>query len=311
MPPPDLPSSTTRSGDALVSCAHCGEPLWSVANRDSRPTHCPQCGEPVLPPPTKKKAKAKSSDQMKPAPAREDFVKPLPEEREPTAEDDAAEEYKFSAKIRLCPKCRRELPDDGVLCTLCGYNAETNEQAVREYTPVKRSWEGALSLRRRLVLFGAAQFLSFCALPGAYYLEAEVAWLISWCFFTPLLAYILGTFDRIDLTRNSRGHATMTRTWRICFIPMPATEIALWQYMGVRCGSTRDADMMDWFLFGSLFAAGVIPGLIWWYFAFHRDMLYVTMLKEHGTPALEIYRGWNEAQAREMAQIIQDVAGYR
>src|SRR5207248_11236073 len=126
-----------------------------------------------------------------------------------------------------------------------------------------------------------------------------------------LLAYVLGTFDRIDVTRNHRGFATMTRTWRICFVPMPPTEIVLWQYSGVRCGTTRDADMMDWFLFGSLLASGIIPVLVWWSFAFQCDMYEVMLLKEHGTPALSLYRGWNHAQAREMAQIVQDIAGYR
>jgi hypothetical protein len=293
--------------DAIVSCGRCGEPLWSAATRDQRPTHCPQCGEPV-PPPASRKAKAKSSEQIKPA-LPEVFVRPLPDAPPPT--DENAEEYRFSEQQRFCPKCKRELPGDGVLCVACGYNAETGEQAKREYTPVQRTWEGALSLRRRLLIMGAAQFLTLLALPGAFVGDIVLAWFISWCFFTPLLAYILGTFDRIDLTRNRRGDATMTRTWRIAFIPMPKAEILLWQYSGVRCGATRDIDVMDWFLFGSLLAAGVIPGLIWWYLAFHKDMLYVTLLKEHGTPALELYRGWNEAQAREMAQIIQDVAGYR
>ena len=311
-PSPDSWPPSPRSADSVVTCAHCGEPLWSSANRESRPSHCPQCGQPV-PPPAKKKAKAKSSEQIKPAASMEVFVKPLPDVPlpSPPRTHDDAEEYGLSAKIRLCPKCQRELPDEGVLCTVCGYNSETGEQVEREYAPVQRSWEGVLSLRRRLQLFAAGQVIGLLGIVAGYLGDYLELGLFSWGASTFLFAYVLGTYPRIDVTRMRRGYATLTKTWRVFFVPLPPADIPLGQYAGVAVGKQMDVDGWDWAVLCMMLCCFLVPGILWWYLTFHQESFYVTLTKEHGALALQLYKGFSQEQAQEMAHIIQDVAGYR
>jgi len=42
-----------------------------------------------------------------------------------------------------------------------------------------------------------------------------------------LLAFVLGTFDRIELTQNERGKLRLTRTWRVCFAERQPVRIYL------------------------------------------------------------------------------------
>jgi hypothetical protein len=199
---------------------------------------------------------------------------------------------------------------DAVACVGCGYNYATGEQAKREYTPVARFWDGGMPVPRRWGLFGAGQAFSITLLGGAVLADILVAGLISWVISSLLLAYILGTFARVEVLRTRGGNVMVTKRWHFCFVPLKPMRIQILAYEGVRVGVARDADLWDWVLFFILLGYGIIPGLIWWYCAFQRDLYYVGLLQNHGSVAVELYRGWNEAMARDMGQVIRDVGGF-
>ena len=292
-------------GDTVVVCRHCREPLWSGGNRDNRPTHCPQCGNPVEAM-RKKKVQAKlRGDQIKlPGVAIE---APLAEFADNPVDD---ESYVVIGTLRRCPNCQRSMADDGVLCVACGYNIDTGAQAMRVFEPVLRSWEGALSCRSRLLLMGIGEVLGLLALVGAFFADILIAGLVSWVGLNALLLYLLGTFDRIDISRTRRGYVNVTKTWRFCFVPRKPKHIVLQHYAGVVTGMRNDVDGWDMLVLGTMLAMGIVPGIVWWYCVFHRDEFYVGLTQAHGSLALELYRGWNEAQTREIAKVIRDVAAY-
>ncbi len=293
---------------AVLTCAQCGERLSSAANQ----THCPLCGQPVPVQTRKNKARAAPPSEQIQAGAPPDLVLPLPEDG---ADDDNADDngdaYRLTRPVQHCSNCQREMPDDGVLCLGCGYNNATGKHTIREYAPIDRSWDGALPLGPRLALFGAVQAFALLVLVGAYFGDLVLAGLVGWLVATLVTAFILGTFDRLDVSRRRGGYVTVTKTWRVCFMPWPSTNIPVRQYAGVTTGMTGGADMWDWLILFTLLVYGVIPGILWWHCAFHRDQFYVGLLKDHGALALELYRGWNETQTREIAQVIRDVAGYQ
>ena len=38
-------------------------------------------------------------------------------------------------------------------------------------------------------------------------------------------AFVLGTFDRLDLLRTAKGKVTLTQQWRVAFYPLPSKTL--------------------------------------------------------------------------------------
>ncbi len=307
--PPRRRTRAIRAGQpdrraAVLTCEHCGEPLRAAAQRDDEPVRCPVCGNVV----------ARRSRQItaKPPPVKASstgIVAASPGSRR-TTDDEGDEAYAFANAPRDCPRCGREMNDGAVLCLGCGFNGETGEQAVREYTAVQRTWDGGLSLRRRLVLFGVGQAAGTVMLGGAVLGDFTLAALLVWVAGTVLLAYTLGTFSRLEVARSASGHVKAAKLWRFCFVPLRPQRINLRTYAGLTTGMAHGADLWDGIIFLTLLGYGLLPGLIWWYWTFHRDTYYVGLTRDHGMLALDLYRGWDEAVMHDIARVVRDVGGY-
>jgi hypothetical protein len=124
------------------------------------------------------------------------------------------------------------------------------------------------------------------------------------------MAYVLGTFSRLEAARSAIGKVKVVKTWRFCFVRLRPVRIDLRHYEGVTTGTAREADVWDWVVLAVLFAYGVIPALLWWYLAFDRDTYIVGLTRHHGGVALELYRGGDEKAMREIAQTARDLGGY-
>jgi hypothetical protein len=103
----------------------------------------------------------------------------------------------------------------------------------------------------------------------------------------------------------------LTRTWRICFIPRTPTDIDVMQYGGVRAGLTRDAGVFEWLICLDLAAAGIIPGVLFWYHVIHKDRHVVELTREHGHAEEILYRGNDGELAREVTAALRDAARLR
>jgi predicted amidophosphoribosyltransferase len=310
-PPPSpraIRAGQPGSRAGVVTCEQCGERLRAAGSRDHEPLRCPVCGALVARPSRQIAAKlppvkaTTASSQITAVPGQPT--------RPSRADDDGDEQYHFATEPRRCPRCDRELDGSAVLCLACGFNSETGEQVVREFTEIDRIWDGGLSRRRRLGTFGIVQAVCLPMLIGAILgdvaLEAVIVWLIG----TVLLAYTLGTFCRLQVARSRTGNVKMVRTWHIGLIPLRPTRVNLRQYGGVATGMEHGADLWDWIVLLTCVGYGIVPGLIWWYLAFHCATFYVGLTRDHGMRALDLYRGWNEGVMRDIAQVVRDVGGY-
>src|SRR5262249_10797305 len=123
-----------------------------------------------------------------------------------------------------------------------------------------------------------------------------------------LTAFLLGTFARTELTRNERGKVRLTQTWRIGFIPRSTQSIRRSEYEGVASGKAPAPDFWDWFVLVILTLAGILPGVLWWYFVIRPDSFYVALTRDHGFPERTLYWGWDERQAQDMARTLREVA---
>ena len=313
-----------------VVCQGCGQRLQVPDGYSRRKIRCPECGiYAELPAPSTRNRRARPP--APPSEPAEDVLlsvmaeprlglpahaepppRAIPLAEEPLAEeDDSRQTYDVaSGQERKCPGCNHALAPEAVVCVACGLHVETGEKAVQIYQSRSWQWEAGMPFHRRRNLFILCQVIFLGLGLIAAVAEGYVsAFLSSWLTFTLMLAFLLGTYDRLDMTRNKRGRVVLTKTWRICFIPRPAETIALREYEGVTAGMADDTNIMDWLIALVLLPFGIVPGIIWWYCAIQSDTYYVALCKNHGYPELTLYRGWNQGRAKEIAATLHDVAG--
>jgi hypothetical protein len=192
------------------------------------------------------------------------------------------------------------------ICTGCGCDLEVKKE--NNLPVIVKHWEAGLPAPWRVGLFLACQGLAVFGLVMAAYHDELGTGLFSWFVFTGMLAFLLGTYDWVDLTRNHRGRVALTKSWRVCFVPLPPVTFRLSEFEGVTSGKDQSADIWDWLALFTLLAMGIVPGLLWFYFAIYRDKFFVALTAYHGAPEEYLYRGMSEEHMREMTRTISEVA---
>jgi hypothetical protein len=283
--------------DDVPLCPDCGQPMRV---KHGKPPYCERCSATrikssvhpwgVSSAPSPPSASAPDSDD-------EDDDKPyrLPEDPDPK---------------EPCPHCEKSVPRGAVVCNHCGFDRRTGTRVERVYQKVDRQWDAGLALRWRLGAFLAVQVLALVAtvvvaLADGNVLDLVIAWIVG----AVLLAFSVGTFPRVRLTRSRRGQVRLTKTFRVCFIPLPAGEVRWRQYEGVVTGQAHAVDIWDWLVAVFLFPWGLIPAVVWWLYVIEPDQFFVALSRDHGSPALVLYRGHSEAKAKEIATAIRSVTG--
>jgi hypothetical protein len=210
-------------------------------------------------------------------------------------------------KMRSCPGCGKSLPVEVAVCVTCGYHFSAGEKVGRTFQPVRRHWDAGVPLRTRLKIFLALQVFEVALISWQAALNGNwLVFLIPWAGFTVLLAFVLGTFDRLDVSRNERGQVRLRRRWWICFWPRPIRTIAWKEYEGVVTGRTREAGCLAWLVILGLLPLGILPGILWWWFFVYRDTHFLALATSHGGPELLLYRGLSEERVLDMATVLQD-----
>jgi hypothetical protein len=261
-----------------LNCAVCGQPMRETYGDAP---HCPRCvstGITTQPPPY------------------EDDDKPYN-----VAGDD---------EHQPCLNCRKPLPRGALLCNHCGFNQETGETLERVYKKVDKQWEAGLRFQTRFTVFLALTGSAFLATLIVSFTDGNYwAWLCSWLIGTGLWAFVVGTYARVNLTRSRAGQVRLTKTWRCCFIPLTPNDVRWRGYVGIAISRSGHAEFLDWLALFFLAPWGVVPAILWWYYAIRPDQLDVTLTKEHGVPAMLLYRGQNEAMAKGIVATIRSVTG--
>jgi hypothetical protein len=293
-------------------CPECGGRMQSAVGKSP---HCRRCSatkirEGVVSP------KAISAKPLPPLPTPDPL--PLDEElrHEPllkgTDEDDG-KPYQVPAdpdrKIP-CPSCKKPVPLGTVVCNHCGFNRHTGETIERTHEPVAKEWETGLAYQTRISIFlGLAGTALVAAVIASIGTDEWLGMAGAWMTGTALLAFVVGSYSRVNLTRNLRGKIRLTKSWRICFIPQAASTIKWRQYEGVAISRNHENGLWDWLTLIFFFMAGVIPAILWWLYVMEPDEFDVALTRDHGCPALVLYRGRSEAMAKEIATCIRNITG--
>jgi hypothetical protein len=211
----------------------------------------------------------------------------------------------------LCPKCQKLMPPGGVLCLSCGYHLKKRKKAVKTYQPLDRVWETNASYQKRLATFWACEVLFLAlGLTGVFVAGADLGVFVgSFALLTAMMAFLLGTFDRIHLTRDARGRVKLTKTWRFCFYAREPQALDVRGHGGVSSGRSREVSTWEYIVCFFLFISGIIPGIIWYYYAIHKVTFHVSLTRDHGYPAVTVYQGWDDMQMKEIAYTLRDALG--
>jgi hypothetical protein len=303
LPAPALARLPTRKG--TTHCRQCGELVRAPRGKRKKAWRCPVCG---APPPEETAVRAAEPPRQAPPPAPEPEPEPEPT---PTSDQDDYLPYAVGRTTeRRCPVCSATLPRDAVLCVRCGLDLRTRQKVARTYQPLRRQFEPGLPARRRWALFLLAQAAAAPLFLWVALDQGEVALTVfSWLFYTTLLSFLLGTFDRIEVERNERGQARLTRTWHVCFV-LRRRHVVPWRdYDAVMLGKARVVGPEDWLVVIALVPVGLVPAILWWYYVIERDRYTVALARDHGFPELLLYRGFSEEQRGGMADAIRDATG--
>jgi hypothetical protein len=212
-----------------------------------------------------------------------------------------------------CPKCCFMLPPASVLCVRCGFHLKKRKKIVKTYQPIERVWETNAGYSRRLSIFWICTgALLVVGLIGVFQGEVPLAvFLLCFAIVTAMLAFLLGTFDRIHLTRDGRGRVQVTKTWRAAFFARQPQTIDVRGYEGILSGRHREIGSWEYLMCFVLLGFGIIPGIVWWYFVIHKITFHVSLSRDHGFPAYLVYSGWQEMQMKEIAYALREASGLR
>ena len=215
---------------------------------------------------------------------------------------------KTGQEIRECPHCHATVNPDAKVCSACGFMlTELKTDATGQ--SLQRRWESGWSFRGRLIGFCVCQVLSVLSVAGGIFAGLSIFTIVfPYILYTGMTAFLFGSYNWTELSRNKKGKLRLTQTWRICFIERPPTTLKMREYEELATGVEHQFDTMDWvmLLFLSLF--GIIPGLWWWFYVGSKDTYFVALCRDHGYPVVTLYRGWDQDKMEDMAETISKVA---
>jgi hypothetical protein len=238
-----------------------------------------------------------------------------PERKHPPTvsnDDDNADPYTTADRdLPICPKCRKQMEEDAVVCVSCGFDVRKRKKIAKSYEVIARAWDSTLSLRTRMICAGLVSgFVLMLGLIVNLVDESDPVPFLMWFpLFNLGLVFVLGTFERVILIRNDSGRSTLTRQWRVCFLAIRAKDYSVRGYGSIVTAQLAETSLWEWFIFSSLLFSGVLPGLLFWYFVIHKPYFYVALTQDHGHPELFVYRGRSEQQMRDVRDTLIKATG--
>ena len=200
-----------------------------------------------------------------------------------------------------CPECCMMLPPGLVLCVRCGYHLTKRKKVAKTYQPIDRLWDTNGSRQGRLTVFWCMEIFSLVmGLIGVFVGWANLGMFMP---FSRTRDQCRGSCWVRLIASNSmrgylRGRVRLTKTWYVCFFARQPQTTAVSGYEGIASGRHRDLGQWDWLIFFFLILSGVIPGLIWWYFAIHKINFHASLTRDHGYPAYMVYSGWDGSRSK-------------
>ena len=307
--------------DERVSCQTCGEKVALPAGYDRAKIRCPMCGY-YVPVPTELRGQgapevpepeAEPREDAPPPPTRRKAKKAKPAPMLAGTDDDDGQPYEVPAdEAKPCPDCRSRIALDATFCTKCGYNLTTGERTRREeFQPVLREWESRWPLALRLQIFAGCQLINLLAVIVAIAVSGSVIFgFFTFLLQTALQAFVIGSYETIQVKRTSKGTATLTKIWRVGFFKLPPMKIP-WKSSArldvVGLHDVGGAEIIT--LVYLFFCTACLPALVFWWFAVRPERFAVARCDIYGTTDELIFTTTIRDDAVEIARTIAECTG--
>jgi hypothetical protein len=270
-------------------CPECGRPLSDDARRT-----CTGCGAPL--------DRELGVADVIPADRRHVLVPGGDGEDEPYA-------VIGEKPVPRCPSCDGPFPDGLPACPKCNFDRAARRRVPRVYAPFDRTWEAGLPFLVRFAAFLACQAVNVGITWFVVGFADEVTRAFGgWAVIASLQAFLLGTYDRVRVTRSRKGAVAITKTWRYFFIPLPSRELD-WRdadQVGLR---HDDVGWLEWLMCLQLLTYGIIPGVLWWWYAIRPARVAAVLTRDGGSVVHSLYTGTDTEKAEEIAEAVRDVTG--
>ena len=220
--------------------------------------------------------------------------------------------------LKKCPDCQGELPVEATFCVHCGghldITGEARSRKKRRFTAIDREFGEGFPLKLRLILFGLCQaFNAFFIFTTIQLTSFEVdlmaivtggfAGLIS----LVLQAFVLGSYDTLQVRRTERGKATLVRARRLLFLPITPAKVEWKQCVGVGKLATSSGTIFAWLVCAYLLVAGgILPGILFWWFELRSDNVVVVLTNVYGGVEEKIFTTKDEAQGETVAGVVAE-----
>lgn len=205
--------------------------------------------------------------------------------------------------------------DDGQPYTVPGDPGDPG-RAIKKATPARslkpltKTWDIGWPLRTRVRVFAALVALNLLALFfSAILLDNFTVAPFTLLCATALLAFLVGTSDRIELNRNGKCQVRLTRTWRVAFYELKPQPLRWSDYESVAVSQSYEPHFEDWTVLLILVPYGLIPAVLWWWFVIRPERFHVILYKDHGFPETTLFRTQKEWLACQVAETVADVTG--
>jgi hypothetical protein len=258
------------------------------------PARCPGCGAPTDRPPAAPEPEAGAETLLR-----------------GTTEDDGNPYTVIGGRpIPRCPECNARLPaEDAPTCERCGWDRAAGRKLPKAYTPIRRTWEGGWPLRTRLIVFAICQVLNVVTAGMILAVEGRAVTTVGgFMVAVAFQALILGTCDRLDLTRTSKGKVSLVQQWRVAFVPM-APQTLKWREAEEIRVIHADPGCLEWVIFFALLGSTLIGGLVFYWFAIRPGHVKAALCKDLGDPFAVLYMGTSTERAEEVAKSVSEATG--
>jgi hypothetical protein len=235
-------------------------------------------------------------------------------------EDDGLPYSVSGSGLKECPECRNELPLDAVLCVHCGAELGMTEgkrtKRKRTYTLIDETFHEGFPPKTRMTMFLAMQVLNVLftfGLTKATSVEFNgVA--IGTALFALLIngglqAFILGSYSSLRVQRNAKGKGTLTRQFRICFLPRPPVVVDWKPHAGVDRLIMNNATLVGWVVCLYLLGMGCLPGILFYFLELSPERYDVHLANTYRGVEEIIFRSRKLEQADRIVSLVADATG--
>lgn len=337
-----------------VICDKCGQKIDVPAGHDRPKVRCPMCGYYAVVPAEMRTTAAAIDDELPtPVPAEpvnDDTPRPPPKTgkvrakpagKDPgppllvgTQDEDDDNPYAVPGDgTKKCPACRKELPLDATFCVHCGGDLSAGTKKKRAFQPIDLSWESTAPLSLRLKAFLGFQALNAFMVFNIMNEGANGVALGMVFLNVVMQAFLVGTYDRLTVKRTAKGTATLTKQWRVCFLPQPTSKVDWKKSHGVGIIALHDPWLMEWGMFLLLLSSGtgqmaayatgggsmigwVIvlplsfgPAIAWYWYVIRPDRFHVALTDEYGSTNEIVFRTTQRETADEICRTVNDATG--